>query len=140
MIIFGLLTIKNVRDTQNRVQTVTGVVLSLENRNASTTRNGQVLGKKRDRHLLTMLLVQVTVLFLFTCPHAIQKVYSSFASSPPPKSLQNSIQTLILSVFALLAFIASGMPFYIYTLTGGSLFRKGLIDLVKTIIRKFLCH
>jgi hypothetical protein len=140
MIIFGLLTIRNVRHTQNRVRTVTGVVLSLENNNAPTTRNGQALGRKRDRHLLTMLLVQVTLLFLFTCPHAIEKVYSSFASSPPSPSLQDSIENLLFNVFTLLAFIASGMPFYIYTLTGGSLFRKGLIDLVKTIIRKFLCH
>ncbi len=77
MIIFGLLTVRNVRHAQNCVRTVTGVVFSLENRNTSMTRNGPALGGKRDRHLLKMLRVQVTLIFLFTCPHAIQKVYSS---------------------------------------------------------------
>jgi hypothetical protein len=32
------------------------------------------------------------------------------------------------------------MPFYIYTLTGGSIFRNALIHLVKTIVQKILCH
>jgi hypothetical protein len=140
MIIFGLLTIKNVRHVQSRVQMVNSMVLSRENKNTLSKMTGESQARKRDRQLLKMLLVQVTLLFLLTCPHAIDKVYSSFVSSPPPDSLENAIQTLILDVFTLLAFIASGMPFYIYTLTGGGLFRNAFVELVKTIIQNFRCR
>jgi hypothetical protein len=140
MIVFGLLTIRNVRHIQSRVRIVTGSVLSFENRNVATKSHGQTQAKKTNRQLLKMLLVQVTLLFLLTSPHATEKVYSSFTVSPPSGSLQNSVQNLIFTIFTLMAFIASGMPFYIYTLTGGSLFRNALIDVVKTMIRKLLCH
>ena len=140
MIVFGFLTIKNVRYVQNRVRSVTGVVGNHESKNRSTVTSGQSQGKKRDRQLLKMLLMQVILLFLFTCPHAVQKVYSSFASTPPSGSLQDVVQTLILNILTLFTFIGSGMPFYIYTLTGGSVFRNAFVNLVKTITQKLLCH
>jgi hypothetical protein len=112
----------------------------IENKNTSTITNGSSQAKKTDRQLLKMLFVQVTLLFLFTCPHAVQKVYSSFASTPPSDSLQNAVETLILNLLTLFTFIGSGMPFYIYTLTGGSVFRNALVNLVKTIVQKILCH
>jgi hypothetical protein len=140
MTIFGLLTIRNVHHLQNRVRTVTGLETSVEVRNAPTITSGQTQSKKTDRQLLKMLLVQVMLLFLFSCPHATEKVYTSFAPTPPSESLQNAVQNLIFNVFTLLTFIGSGMPFYIYTLTGGSVFRNALIHLVKTIVQKILCH
>jgi hypothetical protein len=81
-----------------------------------------------------MLFAQVTLLILLACPHATLKVYSSFASSPPPQSLELTIQTLLLNLFTLFTFIASGMPLYIYTLAGGSIYRNVLFDLVKYTI------
>jgi hypothetical protein len=140
MVIFGLLTTRNVHHVQNRVRNVTVLRMSVDIRTTSTITSGQTQGKKTDRQLLKMLLVQVTLLFVFTCPHAAQKVYSSFAPTPPSGSLENAIQSLIFDVLTLFTFIASGMPFYIYTLTGGSIFRNALIHLVKTIVQKILCH
>ncbi|CAF3125293.1 unnamed protein product [Rotaria sp. Silwood2] len=138
MIIFGLMTINNVRCIRSRIKTVTEMVISHTNKSIATNKNGQLRARKTDRHLLIMLLVQVILLVLFTCPHAIQKVYSSFASNPPPQSLQSAIETFIFDFFTLLTFIASGMPFYIYTLSGGSVFRNALLNLVKTFIQKIL--
>jgi hypothetical protein len=140
MVIFGLLTTRNVHHVQNRVRNVTVLRMSVDIRTTSTITSGQTQGKKTDRQLLKMLLVQVTLLFVFTCPHAAQKVYSSFAPTPPSGSLENAIQSLIFDVLTLFTFIASGMPFYIYTLTGGSIFRNALIHLVKTTIRKIMCY
>lgn len=140
MIVFGFLTIRNVQHVQRRVRAVTGVISSRANKNTSAKISGQSQAKKTDRQLLKMLLMQVILLFLFTCPHAIQKVYSSFASTPPSDSLQNAVETLILNLLTLFTFIGSGMPFYIYTLTGGSVFRNALVNLVKTIVQKILCH
>ncbi|CAF0783844.1 unnamed protein product [Adineta steineri] len=136
MIIFGLLTIKNVRHLQSRVHAINGVMISLENRTLSSNKSGHLPAKKTDRQLLKMLLVQVTLLFLFTSPHAIQKVYSSFASSPPSGSLDNAVQNFIFTILTLIALAASGTPFYIYTLTGGSVFRNALRHLVKVVIQK----
>ena len=140
MIIFGLLTVRNVHHAQRRVRTVTGVISSRANKNTSANISELSQAKKRDRQLLKMLLMQVILLFLFTCPHAVQKVYSSFASTPPSGSLQNVVQTLILNILTLFTFIGSGMPFYIYTLTGGSVFRNAFVNLVKTITQKLLCR
>ncbi|CAF0924441.1 unnamed protein product [Rotaria sp. Silwood1] len=140
MIIFGLLTIKNIRYARSRIQTVAEKVISLANKSIATSKNGQLRARKIDQYLLKMLLIQVTLLVLLTCPHAIQKVYSSFASNPPPQSLQSAIETFILNLFTLFTFIASGMPFYIYTLSGGSVFRNALLNLLKTCAQKILCH
>jgi ABC-type spermidine/putrescine transport system permease subunit I len=90
--------------------------------------------RKRDRSLIKMLFVQVTLLIHLAYPHATLKVYSSFASSPSPQSLEMAIQTLLLNLFTLFTCIASGMPFCIYTLAGGSIYRNVLFDLVKYTI------
>ncbi|CAF4427294.1 unnamed protein product, partial [Adineta steineri] len=55
MIIFGLLTIKNVRHLQSRVHAINGVMISLENRTLSSNRSGHLPAKKTDRQLLKML-------------------------------------------------------------------------------------
>jgi hypothetical protein len=140
MIIFGFLTIRNVRYVQNRVRCVATVVGNHESKNRSSVTSGQSQGKKTDRQLLKMLLMQVILLFLFTCPHAVQKVYSSFASTPPSQSLENAVQTLIFNILTLFTFIGSGIPFYIYTLTGGIVFRNAFLNLVKTLIQTILCR
>jgi cytochrome b subunit of formate dehydrogenase len=141
MIMFGLLTIRNVRHVQSRVRTLADITWDRDIRTTITTKSsGQTQAKKMDRQLLKMLLVQVTLLLLLTGPHAIQKVYTSFSSTPPSNSLQSSIQNLIFNIFTLMSFTGSGIPFYIYTLTGGSLFRTALVDIVKTMMQKLFCH
>ncbi|CAF1095870.1 unnamed protein product [Adineta steineri] len=140
MVVFGLLTVKNVRQVRRRVQVMDGTTTSQDNRITSPNVTEQQRLRKRDRSLLRMLFVQVSFLILLTCPHAIQKVYSSFAASPPPQSLEYAIQTLIFNFFTLFTFTASGMPFYIYTLTGGIIFRDALFDLIKPGILKKFCH
>ena len=142
MTIFGVRTINNVRRIRRRVETVTGSRLNPEDR--KTTANGQKQQdrrqmRKRDRHLLRMLVVQIVVLLVMMCPHPIQKAYSSIASPPPPNSVENAINNFIFTFFTLLSFTASGMPFYIYTLSGGSVFRNALLALLKRAIGSFSC-
>jgi hypothetical protein len=117
------------------------ISLSCQNNNRIPTNvTGQQQRRKKDRHVLKMLFVQVTLLCLFTCGHPIQKAYSSIVSNAPTPPLQSAIETFTLNLFTLLNFTASGMPFYIYTLTGGSTFRNALFDLIKTIDRKIFCR
>jgi hypothetical protein len=139
MFIFGLLIIQNVRHTRNRVQNLT-MSVSFQNNNRPTNVTGQQQTKKRDRYLLKMLLVQVTLLCLFTCGHAMQKAYTSIAAISSSQSLQSAISNFIFTVLTLLNFTASGMPFYIYTLSGGPIFRNVLFDLIKATGRKILCQ
>jgi hypothetical protein len=139
MFIFGLLIIQNVRHTRNRVQNLT-MSVSFQNNNRPTNVTGQQQTKKRDRYLLKMLLVQVTLLCLFTCGHAMQKAYTSIAAISSSQSLQSAISNFIFTVLTLLNFTASGMPFYIYTLSGGPIFRNALFDLIKAGGRKILCQ
>lgn len=137
MAIFGTLTIKNIRHARNRIETATGTVIRAERKTSVHT--SQHEPKKRDRQLLKMLLVQVIIFFLFTCPHPIQKAYTSIASTPPPDSLENAINNFIFNCLTLLTFTSSGMTFYIYTLSGGSVFRKALLGLIKKVIRRICC-
>ncbi|UJR16976.1 hypothetical protein I4U23_003874 [Adineta vaga] len=127
MIIFGLLTIRHVRHTQNRIENITMVDMSYKNKNTLPTSTTRERSKKKvDKHLCKMLTVQVTLFVILTCPHGIQKSYSSIISSnePSSQSLKNAVETFIFNLVTLLNFTASGIPFYIYTLAGGSLFRN----------------
>jgi hypothetical protein len=139
MVIFGLLIIRNVHHTRNRVQNLT-MSISNQNNNRSANVTGRQQSKRRDRYLLKMLLGQVALLCLFTCGHAIQKAYTSIAAITTSPTVESAISNFIFTVLTLLNFTASGMPFYIYTLTGGSIFRNALFDLIKASSRKILCH
>ncbi|CAF1043705.1 unnamed protein product [Rotaria sordida] len=96
--------------------------------------------RKLDKHLIKMLLVQVTLLLLFTFSHAIQRLYLTFAPNPSPQSLQDPVQNLIFNLFTLFSFVASEMPIYIYTLSGSTAFRNTCLRVVKTVVSKIRCH
>lgn len=123
MIIFGLMTISNIRKSNRRVNvTVTAVMTNIQQ---------QQQWKRTDCHLLLMLLIQILLYSLFTLPQATQKIYSTFTEDQIKSSLQKSIENLIFNFFLLLTYFSSAMPFYIYTLCGGKIFRKTLINIFK---------
>ncbi len=63
-----------------------------------------------------MLLVEVIFSILFTLPPAIEKLYSTFTIDFIKSDSQNARDSLIYNIVLLLWFLASGIPFYIYTL------------------------
>ncbi|CAF0846163.1 unnamed protein product [Adineta steineri] len=132
MFIFGLMTISNVRQTQARLRPM---VMTSDNNQGQNTRivviGRQNQQKKADRQLLKMLFVQVLVILIFTVPLALSKLYTTFTRDMYKSAIRNTIENFIFNLFLLLSNVASGMPFYIYTLTGGSVFRKALFNLVK---------
>jgi hypothetical protein len=141
MFIFGLMTISNVRKSQSRLQPVT-VTMNARNgdRTATVSIGHPTQRKKSDRHLLIMLFIQVFLMLLFTLPVAIYKLYSTITRNVPKSTLQNTIENLIFNIFLLLLYASCGMPFYIYTLSGGSVFRKALFNLLETLRRKMMCR
>ncbi len=107
MFVLGLLIIWNICYRRIRIQNM-HVTKSTSTRTPMTDlSSGQLLRKKENRQLLLRLLGHVIILFLLTSSHAIQKLYKTF--------------------------LANGMPFYIYTLTGGYVFRNALFNLIKMI-------
>ena len=77
--------------------------------------------KKTKHHLL----------FIITLPQAIERLYTAFNGSFDSK-LHATIDMFIYNIVLLFTYLASAMPFYIFTLTGGSLFRKVLLNTIQS--------
>ncbi|CAF2778228.1 unnamed protein product, partial [Rotaria sp. Silwood2] len=130
MITFGLLTISNVQNSRRRVFTTTVTQFSNNGPNQSER------WRKTDYYLLVMLLVQTVLYCFFTLPQAIQKMYSTMTESQIKSPLQNTIENLAFNILLLLTYFSSGIPFYIYTLCGGKIFRQTLINVLKRISKR----
>jgi hypothetical protein len=134
MMVFGLLTIRNVHLVRVRVQEMT--VDAAVSQNASVKERQS---RRTDRHLLRMLLVQVVFLVILCLPQAIQKIHITVHPFGSGSELDDTIKKFLYNIEVLMAFIASGMPFYIYTLTGGTIFRKTFFDLLHNFRSKLCC-
>jgi hypothetical protein len=127
MLIFGLLTIINIRQSQSRLLKMTATSTT------TTAVGAQQRSKSVERNLLLMIFVQVIVLGSLTLPQAIQRLYAVFVGTGN-NPLEATIDMFVYNFVLLLTYLASAMQFYIYTLTGGTLFRKAILDMVKSII------
>jgi hypothetical protein len=136
MILFGFLTISNVRKMHYRAQ------ISFRSRFNQTliTREYRRRFKSIDRHLLVMLLVQISFLTIFTLPQTIEMIYLTITTNQFKSSLQNTIENSIFTFSLLLTYLASGIPFYIYTLSGGRLFRERFFILIRQLIQLITCQ
>jgi hypothetical protein len=109
--------------------------------NGATVSIGQQTERKKtDRHLLIMLFVQVLLMLLLTLPLSAIQLYLTMTSHIVKSTLRNAIENFIFNILLLFLYLACGMPFYIYTLSGGSVFRKALFNLLKTVGRKMICR
>jgi hypothetical protein len=133
MIIFGLLTISNVHQVRSRVQSTTTMSITIP------CRRQQAQPRRIDHHLLRMLSVQILLLIILSVPQAFQRLYITFKPFGSGSELEDTIKTFLYNINILLAFTASGMPLYIYTLAGGSVFRKAFMDFIQSIVRKVTC-
>lgn len=133
MLIFGLMIMSNIRHIHNRVQAmaVTPIIIP------AVTRASRL--KKTDHHLVRMLLLQILLLIIFCIPQAIQKFYISIKPFGSISEREDALNNFAYNIEALLAFIASGMPFYLYTLSGGAVSRQASINFLKTVHQKLTC-
>jgi hypothetical protein len=136
MLLFGTMTILNVRKAKQRIQPK----FRLTTTKIESTGNQFQQSKKIDRYMLVILLIQVFALSILMLPHAIEKLYATLTLYYTKSSLQNAIENLIFNLVILLVYIASGSPFYIFTLCGGKLFRNAGWNLMKDIARKMRCQ
>jgi len=136
MFLFGIMTMSNIRKIKHRLQS------PLLPRIHNTTNSNDHRHRFRliDRRLLIMLLVQVSFLALFTLPQATQQIYLTVTRNKYKTLEQNTIENSIYSFGILLTYLASGMPFYIYTLSGGCVFRQAFFTLIKRVKQTILCQ
>lgn len=137
MLIFGLMTIKNIH--QSRVQTEPANTST-----ANTTKSHHGISQQRrhktDSRLFLMLITQITLLLIFGLPLGIQKLYTSITVNRIPSNTQVAIDNFVYNFVLLLNFLANGMPFYIYTLVGGSIFRTAFMKILVTLRNRIHCH
>jgi hypothetical protein len=143
MMIFGMMTISNVRRTQRRVQAVPVSTLVPTN-NTTLTNPAQSQQKQRskktDRHLMVMLFFQVIVLTSLSLPFVFAEVYSTLTATQYKTPLQAAIVNFVFNFALLLVYLCCGTPFYIYTLYGGTVFRNALLNVVKIMGRIMRCR
>ena len=131
MLVFGSMTIVNVRQTQRRIHHINVASVSV------TNRSNQQRSKKIDHYLFLMLLCQVILFAVFTLPQNIQKFISLAQTNDVKSSLDKAIENFIFNFFLLFAYLANGMSFYIYTLSGGSVFRNELVKTARNLCQLF---
>jgi hypothetical protein len=136
MFLFGFMTLANVRKSKYRSQSS----LLPKIRHRIISNDPRQSYKQIDRHLLIMLLVQISFLALFTFPQAIQQIYSTITRNQFKTFLQITIENSVYSFVLLLTYLASGIPFYIYTLSGGCIFRQAFFMLIRRIKRTIVCQ
>ncbi|CAF2520284.1 unnamed protein product [Rotaria sp. Silwood2] len=137
MTLFGFLTINNIHQLKKCVNTRNS---SITNPNMSINLHVQQQKKRTNRSLFKMLCVQVLFLILCSAPYVIYRLYITFASTTSSKSeLQKAIEGLLFNLCTNLTYLSTAMPFYIYTLFGGTMFRNELLHVAKSIYRKCRC-
>ena len=133
MVIFCLLIVANVHHLHIRIKAInmSSIVVS--------SRKKILKLKRTDYQLLRMLLVQVILLVMFCIPQALQKLYISWKPLGSETEFDDEVKVFLYNIELILAFIASGMPFYLYTLTGGTIFREASVNFLEVIYQKLKC-
>ena len=124
MLIFGFLTIVNIRQSKQ------SVVPSASGPAAPDGRS-----RKTENTLTRMLLTQVFLVVLLNLPQAIHIFYLTITFSRAKTPLQRAIDGFIFNMLLLLPFVCSCLSFFLYTLSG-SIFRQTLAELLHRVFRR----
>ena len=138
MITFGLMTISNIRSTQNRVEPTSVRTIPTHSRDLHEYRRRRL--KKLDRHLCSMLLIQVIIFAVSTFPLMIQRFYATFTIDLTRSALRSVIEDFIYQISLILFYLPMGMSFYLNILSGGSLFRKQMRTFQQLLSQKLMCR
>ena len=142
IVLFGLLTVKNIRQFHRQMRPMNTIELAPignQNRQMRPVNNIELASignqnrqqRKIDRQLLLMLLFQDTLLTILLTPLFIQRLYATSTFNNSKTALQITIEQFIDNLLLLLNYAAFALPFFIYTLAGGSTFRKALVDVLQ---------
>ena len=131
MLIFGLLTIRNIHRSYRAIQPVRNTTSA-----TSEVRRGKRSRNRRSEASLTrMLLLQIILLTLCSMPQAIHQFYLSFTINANKTLYRIAIENFIVNLDFLLTYVGNGISFYIYTLHG-TVFRQTLLRIIQTCARQ----
>ncbi|CAF1112051.1 unnamed protein product [Adineta steineri] len=150
MIVFGSLTLRNVRRKHRRIN-----IIQTANRppSAATSSNGipipipqqpinNIIGQnkqplpkevsrvaqKREAQLVLILFIQIAAFTIASFPLGVYKLYSVATIYEPKSILRVSIENTLFNLFVICLFLNNTIKFYIYTLCG-TVFRQELMKL-----------
>ena len=126
MLLFGLLTLKNLRQTRRLVMPAMNTPQQLK---LNST-------KKRDNQLLVMLLLQIMIIIIFTVPFAIQKLIDTFTLQVQRTPVQKASYNLLTATLRLISYGSHAFGFFFYTLSA-RIFRMELGKIINTAYRFF---
>ncbi|CAF1114641.1 unnamed protein product [Didymodactylos carnosus] len=130
MIIFGVLTLQNIKQINRRIHNITA--------NISRTINAQQQRRGiADNQLTVMLLVQLLFYVISCLPFPIYLLYNAFTINNQQKStVQNAIESFISYLTIFLLYLNFCSTFYVYTLSGKS-FRKEFKHILMMVVVYF---
>ncbi|CAF1270945.1 unnamed protein product [Rotaria magnacalcarata] len=131
MLIFGLLTIRNISRSRRASRAFFNTDLNL----VQVNRRKRKSTRRTEVSLTCMLLLQVVLLTLCSVPQAIHQFYLTFTIDVSKSPLRVAIENFIVNFNFSLTYIGNAIPFYIYTLNS-TVFRQTLIRLVHSTIRQ----
>ncbi|CAF1379580.1 unnamed protein product [Adineta ricciae] len=111
MLIFGLMTIENVRTSRRRIAQIQNT-------------------RKTSIQMAFMLFMQVICSIIISLPISLQSMYNVLTRNDYKSIEQQQLENFLNTLFVTFTFMNSAISFYIFTLTG-KIFRKEL--------KKFLC-
>jgi hypothetical protein len=136
MLVFGCMTINNIHQSRRAIRP-NDIPMSITNQQTKNLSTAQLKIKmKNERNLTKMLLIQVFILILFTLPQACNSLYATITYGRNKSVLQKAFDQFFYNLTLLLSYMAVGLPFYMYTLTG-SVFRSTLMQLFQGTLRIF---
>ncbi|CAF3587378.1 unnamed protein product [Rotaria socialis] len=131
MLIFGLLTIRNISRSRRASRAFFNTDLNL----ARANRRKRKSTRRTEVSLTCMLLLQVVLLTLCSVPQAMHQFYLTFTIDVSKSPLRVAIENFIVNFNFSLTYIGNAIPFYIYTLNS-TVFRQTLIRLVHSTIQQ----
>ncbi|CAF0793721.1 unnamed protein product [Adineta steineri] len=132
MLTFGLLTIRNIRQSVKRVVPNN---IPIQAQPQPPTQNKPQQGQKAaDRQLIQMMLMQCTFFILTSSPNVVYFFYSTAISDGVVSALQAARLSMFMSMANYVALTGPCMSFYIFTLSR-QLFRRELILLFRRLWR-----
>ncbi|CAF1306172.1 unnamed protein product [Adineta steineri] len=121
MLMFGLLTLRNVERAKRLRVVPTTETINITNRTTNT-------------HMLRMLLVQVLVYCITGLTFSVALIITAINASAPKNAFQVAQENMINAAVGMLSTVGPCLSFYLFTLSSG-LFRKELKKLYEKIHR-----
>ncbi|CAF0953489.1 unnamed protein product [Adineta steineri] len=125
MLIFGLLTVRNVHQTRKRI----GIVR--ETNDGRPIQTGKI--SKKELQLHKMIANQIILYIIFNIPNPCYLVYNAFTINTEKSAARQTIEVFINNMTYLLVYFGFSLTFATFVISSG-IFRREFLQLIRTKI------